>query len=127
MTNNQIIKIQTQYGEMELHIPNPTGTTGHNEIKKGRGRPRKIKANEPIQFEPAIQEQKDQEPDQEPEQEMTNEELSDKWIEFNNIIQNQETIIMPDVDVLVHKKKRGRPIGSKSCKTQFKELYYNFL
>jgi len=60
---------------------------------------------------------------------MTNEEVSEQWVDFiNNCnVQNQETVILPDVEVLVHKKKRGRPVGSKSCKTQFKELYYNFL
>ena len=131
MSNKEIIKIQTHYGEIELHIPNPAGPTCH-EIKKGRGRPRKIKANVQEQelniFEPAIQE-----PAASTLARMQPEQGDDKdtehlYMHNNNdiVVPNQELVIIPDVEVLVH-KKRGRPIGSRSTKTQFKELYYNFL
>ena len=39
--NHPTLEILHEYHFFELHIPNPTGTTGHNEIKKERGRPRK--------------------------------------------------------------------------------------
>ena len=139
MSNKEIIKIQTHYGEIELHIPNPAGCnpasvdaagpTCH-EIKKGRGRPRKIKANVQQEqeqlniFEPAIQEPEPK-PEPKPEPEQDTEHL---YIHNNNdiVVPNQEIVIIPDVEVLVH-KKRGRPLGSRSTKTQFKELYYHFL
>ena len=124
MSNSQIVKIQTIFGELKINI-SATFDPPNNEsqiTRRGRGRPRKQIVNIPVVTEPEVI----PEPDQIiPEPEPTTEVIPEpepilEMMTIDDLQTDEEPLIIP-------KRKRGRPIGSLSCKTRFNNLFVNLI
>ena len=121
MSNSQIVKIQTIFGELKINI-SATFDPPNNESqvpKRGRGRPRKqivnIPVPEPDQIIPEPEVIPEPEPEVIPEPEPILEMMT-----IDDLQTDEEPLIIP-------KRKRGRPIGSLSCKTRFNNLFVNLI
>ena len=134
MSNSQIVKIQTIFGELKINI-SATFDPPNNESqvpKRGRGRPRKQIVNIPVvpvastlaglQPEPEVISEPDQiipEPEVIPEPEPEPEPILE-MMTIDDLQTDEEPLI-------ISKRKRGRPIGSLSCKTRFNNLFVNLI
>ena len=118
MSNTQIIKIQTIYGELKINI-SATFDPPNNEsqiTRRGRGRPRKQIVNIPVVTavipEPEVIPETEVIPEPEPIPEM---------MTIDDLQTDEEPLFV------LPKRKRGRPIGSLSCKTRFNNLFVNLI
>ena len=113
MSNSQIVKIQTIFGELKINISATFENPPNNESqvpKRGRGRPRKQIVNIPVVPEPIIE-------IPEPEPEVIPEPIPE-MMTIDDLQTEEPLFVLP-------KRKRGRPIGSLSCKTRFNNLFVN--
>ncbi|MEI7669307.1 MAG: hypothetical protein WCJ33_04430 [Pseudomonadota bacterium] len=111
MSNSQTIKIPTIYGDMEIKFevsfPSPPNNDSQL-IRRGRGRPRKQIVNI-IESAPApIPESIPEAPAPAP--------APISVMTIDDLQSDDDPLIIP-------KRKRGRPIGSLSCKTRFNNLF----
>ena len=120
MSNSQIVKIQTIFGELKINISATFENPPNNEsqiTRRGRGRPRKQIVNVPVVPEPIIEVIPEPEPTTEviPEPEPIPEMMT-----IDDLQTDEPLFVLP-------KRKRGRPIGSLSCKTRFNNLFVNLI